>query len=256
MKSFAANPDRRMPGFTLIELLVVIAIIAILAALLLPVLGTAKARSTGTACSNNLRQLSLGWRMYADDNNGTLVRNLPQPASDPAWVVGEFTPASPATNQAIIRQGKLFPYVLNPAVYHCPADTTRVGGTPSVLSYSMNGWMGSRTMDSRTQAGNGSTNRTFVRDAELTVIAATSRLWVLADEDASTLNDGWFLVTMDDAQPFASFPGMRHQRGGGMNFADGHTEVFKLRSPDSAPGNQVSPANPDWLQLKQITTEP
>src|SRR3989442_9335150 len=56
-------------GFTLLELLVVIAVIAILAALLFPGLGRAKAKAQRTACMNNLRQINLGVRMYADDSS-------------------------------------------------------------------------------------------------------------------------------------------------------------------------------------------
>ena len=58
-------------AFSLIELLVVIAVIAILAALLFPVLSDGKARGQWTVCVNNLHSINLGIHMYLDDNNGS-----------------------------------------------------------------------------------------------------------------------------------------------------------------------------------------
>ena len=63
------NNFKAAEGFTLVELLVVIAIISILAALLMPVIGSAKNNAQRTACLNNVRQISLGVRMYADDSS-------------------------------------------------------------------------------------------------------------------------------------------------------------------------------------------
>src|ERR1044071_5848400 len=66
--------NRKRSGFTLIELLVVIAIIAILAAMILPAMAKAKDKAKGAHCINNLKQLTLGWIMYAGDFDDKLVR--------------------------------------------------------------------------------------------------------------------------------------------------------------------------------------
>jgi len=71
-----SGPRLRKGGFTLIELLVVIAIIAILAALLLPALATAKERGKRTQCMSNLKQINLSLQMYSGENKN-LLPNLP-----------------------------------------------------------------------------------------------------------------------------------------------------------------------------------
>src|SRR5208282_4997945 len=62
-------------GFTLIELLVVIAIIAILAALLLPALSSAKKRAQGIVCLQNMKQLQLAAILYGNNNNDFMPAN-------------------------------------------------------------------------------------------------------------------------------------------------------------------------------------
>src|SRR5512139_807134 len=77
MRSLSLSPKAAAKnGFTLLELLVCIAIIALLAAMLLPALTSAKIRGQGTACMSQVRQLSLACLLYTDDFADTLPFNL------------------------------------------------------------------------------------------------------------------------------------------------------------------------------------
>ncbi len=103
---------RQRRGFTLIELLVVIAIIAILAALLLPALSSAKQRAWSAKCLSNLRQIGLGMRMFADDNSEL----FPESGGDIYWGA-----IDPGTQKASWMQ-QVFLCVGNTNVYNCPAN--------------------------------------------------------------------------------------------------------------------------------------
>jgi prepilin-type processing-associated H-X9-DG protein len=241
----------------LIELLVVIAIVAVLAALLLPALSAAKAKGREAACVSNLKQLSLGSTVYLNDNDSKFVNNLPttaQTTSQPStniWALGNMQIFTQATNTLFLRQGELFPYIGQTMVYHCAADLSQTNGASRVRSYSMNGWIGSRYMNTKEPG-----YRTYLKESETAIIGASS-LWVIMDEDESTIDDAWFLVTMDNSQPFASFPATRHQRGYNLSFADGHVERFGLLDPTTgAPDAQTTSQNVDWIRLKQVTTAP
>lgn len=235
----------------MVELLVVIAIIAILAALLLPSLSAAKAKARRISCMSNLRQLTLGSQMYAADYQGRLVSNDYLRETD-CWGGALMNLSLSATNEALIRSSLLLPYIRSPALFRCPAETSLINGRPRVRNYAMNGWMGSRYMETFSNQRN---YRTFVRESETSVSSAM--LWNIADEDDATIDDSFFLVTMDDSQLFVSYPGTRHRGNYVLSFIDGHIEAWKLLN-SSRPVGQQSPGagakNSDWIRLKQVTT--
>jgi len=125
-------------GFTLIELLVVITIIAVLASLLLPALRKSRFHAKAAACLANMRQLSFGWAMYADDNDGWIPQNYMEgtywakPPGLPyfysgiqTWMVCDDWPnylGNGGTVSWYSGIGQVYPYVKNADAFYCPAN--------------------------------------------------------------------------------------------------------------------------------------
>ncbi|MBA4146775.1 MAG: prepilin-type N-terminal cleavage/methylation domain-containing protein [Verrucomicrobia bacterium] len=252
-------------AMTLIELLVVIAIIAILAGLLLPALAKSKAKAQQASCLGNLRQLTMAWKMYADENDGRFVPVFYFQAgkiNSNAWVRGSmdddistYPPVEPgildSTNVNGLRFGGLYKYLNSPRVYRCPADKSETNRVQKVRSYSINGWMGG------TYVAGQSNYWVFKKEADL-VNPSPSAAWVFLDEHERSINDGWFAVDMKGSRGLLDAPAARHNFGYGITFADGHSEIWKLedgrsRNWESLPISN-RPRNPDWEKLSAATT--
>jgi prepilin-type processing-associated H-X9-DG protein len=279
LKSTAATchpPDPAHLAFSLIELFVVIAIFAVLTALLFPALAKARQKAQGSQCLNNLHQLTVGWKMYPDDNNGKLVPNgdeynqplsLMDPQGLPGGRLAQWCPGrqdqqdklspTPVTGlnigEAWLKMGLLYPYVNSTAVYKCPADTSSIsffGQTyPHVRSVSMNAWLGDIVPYADTP-----TAVSYYKKSAL-INPGAAGLWVFIDENPISINDGSFLC-IPGVNQWIDCPATYHNNAGGLAYADGHAQIKKWHDPTVIKGwapPTIQPGNPGFTRLPPCT---
>jgi prepilin-type N-terminal cleavage/methylation domain-containing protein/prepilin-type processing-associated H-X9-DG protein len=252
------QPIRRRRGFTLVELLVVIAIIAILAALLLPALSKPKMKAESLTCASNLKQLTLAWGLYSDDNNDLLVNNHGVPetlARRQSWAnnVQDWLASDDNTNVTYLTEAKLGPFASrSAAIYKCPSDRVPAPNGPHIRSMSMNA-----------QVGNPGelTNRfnpLYVQFFKRGELPHPSDIFVFLDENADTVNDGFFVNGLDE-YIWGNLPGSYHNGGANFSFSDGHVESHHWQIPTTVRlvrGARVDPfpASPrtdfDWIKSR------
>src|SRR5580658_441764 len=259
-------------AFTLIELLVVIAVIAILAALLLPAFARAKEEGRRANCVGNLRQLTICWEMYPDDNQGYLAPNN--------WIdyvgAGDNKSVSWCDGNALvdittsnIQSGLLYPYNRSPGIYHCPSDVSTIvnaNGNPlpqlRTRSYNMSQSVNGLGLYVNPSFNGGEavdvTQPCFAKLSDATN-PAPPRLFVFIDENEGTLQDDQFGYPMINSGYYGlwfDMPSNRHHQGGDLSFADGHGEYWRWHEPmiDTLPSGQIGQAvttgqMPDYLRI-------
>ncbi|MEN6356163.1 MAG: prepilin-type N-terminal cleavage/methylation domain-containing protein [Armatimonadota bacterium] len=227
-------------GFTLVELLVVIAIIAILAAVLFPVLTNAKDKGRLTSCMFNLKTLSNGMRMYADDNGGRL------PCSFFGWIPSQVdwvNCVAGAYNKVYPRRGSLFKYVRNTAVYKCPSDAgiapNRVTQTDMTvalkdyaISYTMNWLLGPNDI---------------YEPPVLDTIPRPTKVLLLIHEGRKYIDDGcfcWRNPNIGDANQ----PSDIHLGGTAASYVDGHVKWLSKKAFETERDSNIW--NPGLKSLK------
>jgi prepilin-type N-terminal cleavage/methylation domain-containing protein len=266
-------PTWRRAGFTLTELLVVIAILSLLAGLLLPALSRAKSKAQSAVCSNNKKQLTLAWIMYATSNEDKLPANgqeAPRPPRSDLrfwWAQGQmdFNPENFENTDTELLVSPRFALLGSeidaPEIFKCPSDRSKVPVNgrpiPRARSVSMNPYLGGlrNCMDVYVEP--------FGYQLS-THIPKPSETFVFIDEHPDSINFIQFWVDSGKGAHarIISYPGTYHQIGTTLSFADGHVETRRWRDPRTVlpikheqnakwpPTDQPSPNNPDlnWLQ--------
>lgn len=237
-------------GFTLIELLVVMAIISLLMGILLPALQRARGQGKQMACLSNIKQLTIAWLSYADDNDYKLIsaytEDYPKKRDNEwyaDWVCDGSDPNGGIGNtEEAIESGALFVYTKMVEVYKCPADRSERLRSYSI-SYSMNG---------EKNTAKKVIPQIRTPGAKMVFMGEYDR-----QSDANWNVNSWRLSA--DGQQWQDDIAAWHSGGTNMSFADTHAEHYKwkdkrtleyaLDSLDS--GSQPNDNNPDLEFLKK-----
>jgi len=219
---------RRKQAFTLIELLVVIAVIAILMAILMPALQRAREGGKRAACLSNLKQLTLAWNMYADENDDKLVNGATgfsysnqawgDHSKELAWING-YDKNNWDIQIDAIRTGALYPYVKNDKLYQCPTGRRGQALTYSIM-FSMNA-----VNHTWTQGVKGAhvKKRTEIKPNLAQRLVFIDEGFMTSDAYAVWYtNEYWF-----------DNPPVRHGDGVTVSFAEGHVEHLKWKGTDT-----------------------
>jgi prepilin-type N-terminal cleavage/methylation domain-containing protein/prepilin-type processing-associated H-X9-DG protein len=220
-------------AFTLNELLTVIAILAVLAALILASLSSAKGQATATACRNNLDQIAKAMAVYTAD-----FSEYPGTRASPI-----YPPRNLDAQWEQIWDHRLLPYVLgNRTVFSCPADMTPPGWPPypptnsflTNYTYGYNAY-GTGVQSSTLNLGLGRAQPPE-SDFSLPILEVTESQ-VRAPSDMIAVGD---LNDLADVlgttiwpisfPPYAGGPAARHNGGANMVFCDDHTEFAKQKN--------------------------
>ncbi|MCU0916260.1 MAG: prepilin-type N-terminal cleavage/methylation domain-containing protein [Planctomycetes bacterium] len=271
---YRGGRGRSRTAFTLIELLVVIAIIAILMAMLMPTLNRAREQGRRGVCLNHLKSLTLGWIMYADENDDRIVNGeaywaptaaptAPVPTSGPHrgeryWVGNDCASSYAAGEQRpqdiqleAIRAGALYPYCRAEKVYRCPTGIRGEMRTYST-AYGMNGCFDAAGTYNGTQGVRvGKTVLMVKRRGEISSPAPAFRL-VFLDEGRITPDS----YAIHYVRPqWWDPPFVRHADGTNVAFADGHSDYWKYTAAETIrigkmlnPTHNYTPTTPDGLE--------